>query len=253
MVAMKDILIHKTSAERRDFIRGLFKTVHMDPSSCLYDLIYDAAQIPIVFCEYSNPELEWSNFYSWLNVLPLRTGCYTNPYIADLYLVHELFHIVNKVTGFHDIQSWADNKIAEEFEASLFSEMSVYDNGIFSRKNTFSFPILWDETMLDGANSRNYRRSVMVRQDPKTDAQKLLVEYVETNWAWCRVWGTYARETEWHMDRLAREAVSLEEHVEWLKKAMGEGDIPFISGVKEFHKISKHIKERQTYAQKVQP
>ena len=237
---MKDIIFHSSAKERRAFIRRLFKTELLDVEY-VEDVISSAAQRPMIFGEYNNP-MEWGIHYSWWNVLPLRTGAYQNGYIHDLFLLHELLHIANNVRGFNTHASWVNNKLHEEFEASLSSEMTIYDRVDWLREETFPFAILYDEAAVNGRNRAHYRRQVIVNGSEETEPQKLMQQYQALNKHWCSVWGEVAFDVEAHMSKVDKGEIPIEAHAEWLKNHMDDDGIPFAEQAWRFNYHQKKVK-----------
>lgn len=238
---MKNPVFQVDSTKRFNYMRSLFRTDLKD-SSVIQILLDDASHVPVIFYEPVDPVKERGNFTTWWNCIPLRTSEYTNDNIHDLYLVHELYHLANKVNGFSTPLNWKFNKLQEEFEAALFSEMDIYHDVPGLRAKTFDFPILADEIGIWGSKewNRHYRRQVTARGSMNTPAQKLMQQYSAASYAWLDIYITIAAEVEEHNIAL-NDTEDFEAHIKWLD-SKGK-DIPFEWLLNVFNRSYARIKE----------
>jgi hypothetical protein len=238
---MKNPVFQVTQAERLNYMRSLFKTDLKDYFP-VQTLLGNASLVPVIFYEPIDPVRERGNFTTWWNCIPLRVGEYTNDNIHDMYLIHELYHLANKVDGFSTPMNWKFNKLQEEFEAALYSEMDIYRDIPGLRSKTFDFPILADEVAIWGskAYNRQYRRTVTARGSMNTPAQKLMQQYSAANYAWLDIYITIAPQVEEHNLAL-NQTGDFEAHIKWLDS--NGKDIPFEWLLNVFNRSYAKIKE----------
>jgi len=182
----------KTFDERKSFVLSLFKSdlfLKSMTEDWFKQLIHDFCKYPRFIGEYTDQTLEHAHFYSWFNILILRQ--YNNLIIQDLYYLHELKHITTLTYNHHDsFDAWKKKMIENELGAALFSEVQIYDKIKGLRALSFNFKIWYDEVpkhILDNADAlKAYRRHSM--KFPKTDVEKILHRYYNSNDQWAKVW-----------------------------------------------------------------
>lgn len=230
---MKNIIVHESVGERYKFLCGLFKTEILDCKQ-VKEIVLAVAQMPIFAFEYSD-NIEWTHFSSWWNGLSLRYNRYTNDYINDLYYVHELHHIASKKVGFADFDSWMNNKIAEEFESSVVSEMLVYVWMPWLREKTFKQEILFDQIAYPTEEScRQHRKDVIRLLKVGSEAEIGIQKYVRNNVLWANIWADVAEEIENACALLTiHDTNTIKNHITWLESKSTDL-VPFKEKAEEF-------------------
>lgn len=240
-VNRNDILAH---------VDSLWKTKEFASEGFVQEIIMEFARVPRFFADMTNPHLETSHFSTWWNVIMNRQ--YDNPYVADLYLLHEMYHAARMpyVPGIG--KAAFDEKMQRnELEASVFSEIEVYFAIRGLREKTFPFPIYADRFLDDPAMKalwrvnrtvcvetiRTIRRDVMVsKADTEMDSTELWIRrFAEQNAAYSIIWADRYNEIEsamsgFHIDAERDKEEAAKDFSEWLL-AEGECDpvdnIPF--------------------------
>lgn len=96
---------------------------------------------PIVFYEANKTEKR--HMTPWFNHIGYRS--YKNPYIHDLYVFHELFHIATLPDYLiEDYDEWKEKMWNNELFASLTTEVFIYHYYPSLRENTFEKEIWFD-------------------------------------------------------------------------------------------------------------
>ena len=235
---MKNIIWQNSISERFKFLLEQFQTDLVDNKN-VKQILLSCAQKNIFFYEYTDSSLEWSHFSTWWNGMALRTDRYSNRYIHDLYWVHELYHLAHKKVGFESAELWAKNKCDEEFEASVFSEMSIYSLIPGLRNKTFDFPILVDEINYSSIDDlKQYRRAVIAMENPETKSQKLTKDYYRANLDWCKIFLPVAESIESQVQNNLEDhaAGNIELFIEWLKLNSTD-HIPFKQQALQFNEL----------------
>ncbi len=244
---MKNIIPLTEPAEIHQFILNRWKTdmfreSHRD-GGFVYRAVERFAWLPRVFAEMSNDHLERAHFSTWWNVIMLRDD-YDNPYIHDLYLIHEIYHAAHMPyvpnigkTAFNDKMQ------RNELEASTMSEIAIYFDMPGLRELSFPHPIYADRFLNDpnmralwGANKdvavetiRSIRRDVMVsKPEHLMDiTEQWIRRFDEQNTAYSITWTDRYREVEQHMSDFQILAATdrpaaLTAHLTWLDERAGE-------------------------------
>lgn len=121
----------------------LFKDLHRKEGSFINLLVKELAQKGFYDFEYSNP-VENKHMFLWFYGIGKRE--YSNPYIKDLYYVHEFYHLISfPHKQFTDFEEWKEAMWQNELEASLMSEVFIYYFIPELRSHTFNHPIWFDD------------------------------------------------------------------------------------------------------------
>ncbi len=203
------------------FVRNLwqtdeFKEAHDDFGSFVHDMVVRLAKYPRTFFTPTE-DIEHGHFTTWMGFISLRDH-YTNPYIHDLYLLHELTHLSTMpyFPGKVDFDTWYLKMQENELHSALASEVFIYffmmQEGRDIRHKTFEHEIWADRfshlwTTGIGVNLSNYlekfeqivsaRRTVMhgfgVNPDaspdnPKEWAAYQISRFAKQNYEWATVW-----------------------------------------------------------------
>ena len=239
---MKNLRGIAEKADIVDFIGSLwktelFQTAHATPGSYVRGVVDEYSYMPRLFCETSNDHLERAHFSTWWGVLMLRDD-YDNPYIHDLYLLHEMYH-AGKMPYVPGIGKAAfDEKMQRnELEASVMSEIQVYFEMPELRALSFQFPIYADRFLQNPAmvelwkanrsvareTIRTMRRDVMTSKPEHLmdTSEKWVRRFAEQNTAYSISWTNRYLEVEQRMHEFQVESVynrgaALTRHMTWL-------------------------------------
>lgn len=150
---MKNITPIVSKADIHDHVRSLWKTDIFrnshEKQGFIHHNVEQFAWLPRLFCEMSNDHLERSHFATWWGALTHRDD-YTNPYVHDLYWLHEFYHAAHMpyVPGIGKI-AFDDKMQRNELEASVTSEIQVYFELPELRALSFDHPIYADRFLDD--------------------------------------------------------------------------------------------------------
>lgn len=151
---MRDIQVVVERDDIHDFVHKLWKTdlfreSHDDATGVVNSIVDEFSYLPRMFARSTNDRLERAHFATWWNVIMLRDD-YTNPYIHDLYLVHEMFHAA-RMPYIPEIgkAAFAEKMQRNELEASVFSEIQIYFEMEGLREASFNHPIYADRFLND--------------------------------------------------------------------------------------------------------
>ncbi len=210
----------------------LFIQASRDFYSFVYALVSKLSKNPVLFYDFSEPEIEKPHFTAWFRCIAHRT--YDNPVIHDLYLYHELFHAVTlldraQLRNTCSRTSWAEQMIENELFASLESEVFVYIRMPELRKKSFEFEIWYDgiralpfvaneiskyEESLKGYDIytcvddlyrvqspylfylQHHRSAALTLSKPDNPVHARMVEYAKQDQAWVEIWKNNARNVE---------------------------------------------------------
>ncbi len=120
-----------------------FKRLQMTENSMVNIIINEIKDQTIGFYNFTDEKKERFHMTLWFNHIAVRE--YDNPYIHDLYLFHELYHIANlpkKVI--HNFEEWREAMWENELKASLSTEVFIYYWHPELRQHTFSDEIWYD-------------------------------------------------------------------------------------------------------------
>jgi hypothetical protein len=234
-----------------DYVGRLWKTEIFQEShrngGFVYKLVDQFAWLPRLFAEESNDRLERAHFSTWWNVIMIRDD-YSNPFIHDLYYLHEMAHAATMpyVPGIG--RAAFDEKMQRnELEASVLSEIQVYFEMPNLRKSSFDHVIyadrflnrpemrgLWEGNPRVAIETiRSMRRDVMVSKPEELldNTEKWIRRFALQNDAYSITWAENYNEVECAMARLQYESAfdrddALKVHVDWLAENSTDG-IPF--------------------------
>jgi hypothetical protein len=149
---MKNLVKLTTVKEIDEFVFRLWKSDLIKEShrsgGYVWDLVNRFAYLPRMFAEVSNEYLERSHFSTWWNVIMMRD--YENPYINDLYYLHEMTHARRCHTWTGIGREAFDEKMQRnELEASVLSEIAIYFELPELRKLSFDHSIYADRYLQD--------------------------------------------------------------------------------------------------------
>lgn len=260
LLAMSDeIEAHVDGLWRTD----LFRAEARRDGSLLQAVLGLFAGKPRVFADLSEPGIEASHFSAWFGVVCHRDW-YGNPYVSDLYYLHEITHAATLGHGSaRDWEAWRLGMIENEFQVSMLTEALVYLDIPELRERSFEGEI-WADRFLGPEGRAEYagkgrrahvaritqwRRRAMAGDFPKDCLAVQLATYASQNMAWAEVWRDRWREVEDHMVAFRalangsgrREA--LRAHASWLE-AKSERSVPFRQEAEAFAAIYHANKTR---------
>lgn len=226
----------------------IFRNSH-DDMGFVGKLVDQFAWLPRLFAQETDDALERAHFSTWWNVIMLRDD-YTNPYIHDLYYLHEMAHAATMpyVPGI-GVAAFDDKMQRNELEASVLSEIQVYfempglrgcsfDHRIYADRflNKPEMRMLWEGNRSVAIETiRAMRKDVMTSKSEHTLdlTEQWIRRFAEQNVAYSMTWRTNYNEVEAAMARLQynsallNRASALNDHVAWLDEHSANG-IPFL-------------------------
>lgn len=203
---MKKIQLHKTIVEYRAFIREQIVTQPEFYSNPFYtgliDFIIDH-RTPIFF--HSSQEYEKAHFTQYFNLSLMRDG-YENPYLSDLYYLHDFVHMAfynpwNPRS--HSFEEFCKIVIDNEFFASNETEMLTYYRLPSLRKKTLPQKIVYDvliekqkeipdvQTLYDlrkGIIHSDFIEKFFLTSKEDKEMLGFLKKFKRNDALWCREW-----------------------------------------------------------------
>lgn len=233
----------------------------------LWAIIHEFAKYPRFFAEMAT-DVEYSHFSAWWNVIGLRT--YDNPYINDLYYLHDMYHMVDRnvsasnAYGATTFYEFFKRTSTNELRASIITEVVIYFMYPELRAKTFPFEI-WADRFIDGRKMgwegitpvgrmhklQDFRKQAMVNPDPTDWCELQIYGYVQSNIEWAKIWKNNFAKVESHMAdfyavcdniRYGVDSYDLDHvinnHLDWLKEhSTGLYDVPFEQEARDFHRF----------------
>lgn len=263
--------------ELHRYVKKLWKTEIFQKShrqmGFVHNIVDQFASMPRIFAEMTNDHLERSHFSTWWGVIMLRDTEYENPYIHDLYLLHEFYHAGHMPYIRNIGRAAFDEKMQRnELEASTLSEIQVYFEMPELRKASFGYPIyadrfledpemraLWDANPVVAIETlRSIRRDVMLsKPEHLMDlTERWVRRFAEQNAVHSLTWSDRYLEVENRMFAFQQEAAkdreaALANHVAWIEAeaATDQADhIPFRREAELFSAFYWANKEKYTEA-----
>lgn len=242
-------------SEIEQFVLGLWQTEMFRNSQLekgfVHDVVSAFAAMPVFFYEASNEHDEKSHFSTWWRGMQRRQ--YDNPYIHDLYSLHEMFHAGDMLFAgglSHDAfkRKMQDNELG----ASVCSEIAAYYAFPNLRPLSFPYEIYADRFLADPlmrtrweADSSRVTREFMMRrqnimlgdqhQDQDDQPAFWIKNFTYQNEIWANIWIHRYDDVETQMERF-RDRVeagdrlgALNDHIDWLlsEDVAKGGDVPF--------------------------
>lgn len=213
---MKNLQLFVHPSEISNHVMGLWKTDIFRNSHAngefVGKLVDQFAWMPRLFAQESNDHLERAHFSTWWNVIMMRDN-YTNPYIHDLYYLHEIAHAAS-MPYLPNIGRMAfdEKMVRNELEASVLSEILVYFEMPGLRECSFDHAIYADDFLFDPGMQklwagnkqvaietiRTKRRDIMVSRDARnmSKTEKWIRRFAEQNQAYSVTWTRRYNEIE---------------------------------------------------------
>lgn len=243
----------------------------------IYDIVRRFAEVPRIFFDASDKDLEWTHFSTWWGAI-MRVD-YDNPYIRDLRYLHEIYHgaTMPYVQGM-DFETFKHRNFMNEKQASAFTEMAIYLEFPELREKTFSHPIFVDRFVFPngtGADDADWDWSRRWVMNPSRTLEELMLlrmadeslkddddpqviwlqRYREQNERWANIWRQRHNDIDEAMLKLrARSAAGQREaageaHMDWLA-SVSENDIPFYREARQFRAAFDELLEEYEAAMK---
>jgi hypothetical protein len=231
-----------------DFVHGLWKTDAFRDAhrrgGFVQDIVNQFVALPRLFCQATNDRLERAHFSTWWGGMMLRDD-YANPVIADLYLLHELYHAATMpyIPGLGRA-AFDEKMVRNELEASVLSEIQVYFEMPELRAASFDHPIYADRYLNDPymqmlwrdnkpvaiETLRAIRRNVMIGMpEHEMDATELWIRrFAQQNAAYSIVWADHydlveRRMRDFQLDTHSKSRQeALLRHRDWLEAEAGK-------------------------------
>lgn len=255
---MKNVVYLDSREAIIDHVSALWQTDLIRNSPAVKKVVERFAGLPRVFADMSDDRLETAHFSTWWNVIMRRHG-YTNPYIHDLYYLHEIYHAATMPYASGLNRATFDEKMQRnELEASVFTEIQIYFEIPELRAHTFDHFIhadtflndphmvaMWkhnSEMAVDEIRLR--RRNTMIGNGANDEAARWVGIFDAQNAAHTAIWTGRYDEIESHMASVVECAMvdgmasAANKHRDWLEAKMGDGNgIPFIEEATMFSPI----------------
>jgi hypothetical protein len=241
-----------------------FRRNHME-QDFVFRIVDKFADMPSFFFRPSDPSVEKSHFATWWRGIQIR-DYYDNPYIHDLYLLHELFHAGDLLFASGLTHTAFKRRMQEnELKASVCSEIEIYFRIPGLRAKTFQHEIYADRFLnseeLQERWKRDpervvrdltmYRENVMTQDIPSDhhDRSEFWIrQFVHQNEVWASIWIYRYQMVEDALVRMRRltdqgkHQEAIDSHLNWLlshEVAQG-GNIPFPDEAAAFAVIYHH-------------
>lgn len=239
-----------------DYVAGLwmtdaFRDAHTRQGTFVHGVVDRFAALPRLFARETNDHLERAHFSTWWGVMMHRDD-YTNPYVADLYWLHEFYHAGTMPYVPEIGRAAFDDKMQRnELEASVASEIQIYfempelralsfDHDIYADRflNNADMRVLWAsnrEIAIETIRAR--RRDVMVSKPEylMDTTERWIRRFAEQNAVYGATWNDRYCEVERRMAQLQVDSVSgrlaaLTDHRAWIEEEAARDqvhNIPF--------------------------
>jgi hypothetical protein len=253
---MKNLVVIAQPSDIEDHVRSLWKTELFRKSHVtgkfIGDVIRQFSLIPRGFCQTSNDSMERAHFCTWWNVHMTRDD-YTNPFIEDLYRLHEIYHAATMpyIPGI-GYEAFHRKMEENELKASVASEIRIYFELPELRAEAFKYPIyadrflirkdmqqLWRENReLAIETLQELRRDVMFsKAEHEMDfAERWIRRFTVQNRQWSTIWYEHYDTVETHVWRLYQTTLSGDRsgaaraHEDWVAERAAQdpaSSIPF--------------------------
>jgi hypothetical protein len=263
-----------TPDDIKEYVLNLWKTEEFKRSQkeggFIAEVVERFSTMPAFFFRASDEFLEKAHFSTWWRGMQRRE--YENPYIHDLYELHEIFHAGDMIYS-NDLsfESFKRKMQDNELGASVCSEIEIYLRLEGLRKKSFHHPIFADRFLNNSEMQerwkeepdrlvkelRLYRQNIMM-SDIKPDHPDRPVFWIKQfsyqNETWASTWVHNFRKVEnamIEMRSLVRKGArqdALDGHINWLTSpeiALG-GTIPFPDEARAF--AESYRLNKQAYA-----
>ena len=149
---MKNLTLLPSCTDVIDYIRGhwrteVFRRLQDERGSYLQQYVDLFAGRPRIYYDVDDSELERNHFTVWMNAIQRRDG-YSNPYLEDMYNLHEMVHAIDMKYDSHSTHfDWSVRSLVNELKATIETEVILYFAIPGLREKTFPFEI-WADRFL---------------------------------------------------------------------------------------------------------
>lgn len=195
-----------------------FKQAHQNHHSFLKPVVKKFCEHPRFVMEMSDNKIERANFTPWFNLVTLRE--YENPYIHDLFLLHEIGHLISLEYELTDFDSWTKKMCDNEMLTSLFTEVEIYDY-LPIRNKSFKEEIWWDRLPAQYNQEDLIKWRLAAIAQPKNKIEQVISHYGVNNLKWANIWKQNYLTVEKHMInfyKLSNKAEQVKIHLLWLNQ-----------------------------------
>lgn len=212
-----------------------FKQAAQSPQSFIYPFLQKFYQHPRFFADMTNEAIERAHFTPWFNLILNRH--YENPYIHDLYLIHEIIHLVTLTYKLESFELWRQKMFDNEMITSLITEVEIYKH-LPIRLKSFAHPIWFDEISYQNFDElKSLRQAAMLH--PQSSCEEQIAQYAKNNEQWAQIWKKKFSLVEIHMEefyKLTNPQQKIESHRAWLNQH-SQNQIIFPEEATKFSKI----------------
>jgi hypothetical protein len=184
---------------------------------------------PLITFDMDDYGVENSHFTSWMGFIQNRD--YDNPYIHDLFLIHELGHWATmEYDGTQTFDQWHKKMSLNEYYVAALSEAHIYFEMPELRSKTFTFEIWVDRFLRKGEvlcleNLQKQRDLARRSPDPSDFQEMQLHLYALQNYQWSLTWQKSWRAVETEMSTLltlfkVQPHLAATNHIMWIKSHM---------------------------------
>lgn len=218
------------------YLASLFKTPIMqkiatDPNSPVQHLCERIAQGPLFTFSpplFSADPAAETNFTAWWRLLALRTKDDSHPFVEDMYLLHECFHLAYMpyFPDDFDFVEWRDKMLMNEQQASFYSEAWIYHIHPELRQEFPSQKIWADDFTYKQFQGDVFPEFLMLSKNPTPSPdQARAAGFDMANDLWCKEYWQVAKHVENHMTRFhhacnngGNEDAIIREHLDFIEK-----------------------------------
>lgn len=249
----------------------VFRRLHAMRGSYVQNFVDLFAAKPRLFYDMDDSELERNHFTVWMNAIQRRDG-YTNPYLEDMYNLHEMVHTIDmKYDSRSNHFDWSVRSLINELKATIETEVVVYFAMPELREKTFPFEI-WADRFLqnkvllsdkyrtnqefyaadpDGLRNALLKKRWDIRHRPTSgdEIEEMIYGYVARNDEWDRIWAECFPEIDGHMEdfdlrSIRNRADAIRWHADWLLQKKGNGICPYQKQAEEYVKVAAEFKRK---------
>lgn len=227
--------------------------VSVERNRFIYTIVDRFADLPRFFFSMTDRMNEHAHFSTWWGGIPYRA--YSNPYIHDLYLIHEMAHAgemvyVSGMNFDNFLRKMTDN----ELYASCVSEVQAYLELPELREKSFQHPIYADKFLNDADFVKRYhadprrtfeeikvvRRNTMMNANASNVTDLWIHRFYNQNAAWGACWAHSYNHVEQAMVNLRNSSrrdrkVAMNIFMKWLDMWTDKGtQVPFFTEAKAF-------------------
>lgn len=228
--------------------RHLFRTPMFRESAFIQSLCNEVGTI-FATHDASRP----GHFTTYFRVFTIRPqSVYPNPVIADLYALHELWHLkFQHLSADVGWLEWVRRRCDSEFQASVTSECLIYFHIPALRAVSFPHEIWMDRFATPTSGTLAAREAEVASERRRAQSaphaddfiEFQLHNYARQNMQWCRIWGEpvgYGVYAESPAFRVVEQHLATpgwaDRHAEWVDSVSLDG-VPFLRQADAFRAV----------------